>query len=59
MLMWGVTELIAAEARAGRVERLGELEDDLVWVMVRMLADDATARAERDAATGAPRSATT
>ena len=59
MLMWGVTELIAAEARAGRVERLGELEDDLVWVMVRMLADDASARAEREAATGAPRSATT
>jgi hypothetical protein len=54
-----VTELIAAEARAGRVERLGELEDDLVWVMVRMLADDATARAEREAATGAQRSATT
>jgi AcrR family transcriptional regulator len=49
MLLWGTTELIASEARAGRVERLGELEDELVWVMLRMLADDATARAERDA----------
>ena len=39
----GITDLVAEEVRAGRLERLGELEDELVRLAVRILADDATA----------------
>jgi AcrR family transcriptional regulator len=39
-----VTELISEEVRAGRVQRLTELEDELVFLTVLLLADEATAR---------------
>jgi AcrR family transcriptional regulator len=39
----GQTELVAAEVAAGRLDSLGSLEDELVRVIVRTLADDATA----------------
>jgi AcrR family transcriptional regulator len=39
-----VTELIAEEVRAQRVGRLTELEDELVFLTVMLLADEATAR---------------
>jgi hypothetical protein len=38
------TELIADEVRAGRLQRVGELEGELLEFIVRLLADDATAR---------------
>ncbi len=44
ILIVALTELIGAEVRAGRQARLLELEDDLVDLTVRLLADDATAR---------------
>jgi AcrR family transcriptional regulator len=37
------TELTAEQARAGRIDRLTELEDELVYLLVKLLADDATA----------------
>ena len=40
-----VTELIAEEVRAGRTKRLGELEDELVYLIATLLADEATAQA--------------
>jgi AcrR family transcriptional regulator len=43
MLVRAITELVAAEIRAGRTEHLGDLEDDLVFIAVKLLADDATA----------------
>jgi len=43
------TELVAREVRAGRLERLGELEDDLLDVEIKLLADDATAGKARKA----------
>jgi AcrR family transcriptional regulator len=39
----GQTELVAAEVAAGRLGAIGELEDELVRLVVRTLADDATA----------------
>jgi AcrR family transcriptional regulator len=42
-LVPGITEIIAEEVRAGRTGRLLELHDELVWLVVRTLADDATA----------------
>jgi hypothetical protein len=33
-----ITELIAEEVRAGRTDRLSELEDELVELMLRLLA---------------------
>ncbi|MEA2479558.1 MAG: hypothetical protein QOJ07_1480 [Thermoleophilaceae bacterium] len=44
LLVNSVTELVAEEVRAGRLDRLGELEDDVVFHVVKSLADDATAR---------------
>jgi AcrR family transcriptional regulator len=44
-LVPAITELIAEEVRAGRTHRLPELSGELVWLVVRTLADDATARA--------------
>jgi AcrR family transcriptional regulator len=44
LLVRAITELVAAEVRAGRTERLGELERDIVFVVVKLLADDHTAR---------------
>lgn len=43
MLVRAITETVAAEVRAGRTERLGDLEDDLIFIAVRLLADDTTA----------------
>ena len=37
MLVVAITELIAEEVRAGRTDRLTELEDDLAELMVRLL----------------------
>jgi hypothetical protein len=39
-----VTELIAEEVRAQHVDRLTEIEDELVFLTVMLLADEATAR---------------
>src|SRR4051794_8519790 len=44
VLVAGLTEVVADEVRAGRVDRLPELEDDLVHFVVTTLADAATAR---------------
>jgi AcrR family transcriptional regulator len=44
VLVLATTELVAEEVRAGRTARLAELEDDLVHLTVKLLADDATAR---------------
>jgi AcrR family transcriptional regulator len=43
VLVRAITEVVAAEVRAGRTERLGDLEDDLVFIAVKLLADDPTA----------------
>jgi AcrR family transcriptional regulator len=40
-----VTELVAEEVRAGRTARLASLEDDVVGLIVSLLADDPSARA--------------
>jgi hypothetical protein len=47
VLVLATTELIAAEVRAGRTAQLTELEDAIVFLTVKLLADDATARAQR------------
>jgi hypothetical protein len=39
----GTTGIVAREVAAGRLESLPELEDDLVKLVVTILADDATA----------------
>jgi AcrR family transcriptional regulator len=44
MLVASVTELVGEEVRAGRLDRIEELEDALVFQVVKALADDATAR---------------
>lgn len=44
ILVLAITELVAEEVRAGRVERLPELEDELTRFAIRLLADDATAQ---------------
>jgi AcrR family transcriptional regulator len=43
VLVLAITELVAEEVRAGRVERLGLLEDEVAGLAIRLLADDATA----------------
>ena len=43
LLVVATTELIAEEARAGPSDRLTELQDDLLFTMIKLLADDATA----------------
>jgi hypothetical protein len=47
MIVTATTEIVAREVRAGRVQRLGELEDELVYVIVKGLADEQTAEASR------------
>jgi AcrR family transcriptional regulator len=47
VLVLALTELVAEEVRAGRTQQLGELEDDLLQLAVRLLADDATAARAR------------
>lgn len=44
MIVLGVTELLADQVRRGRGDRLVELEDELMFWIVLMLADEATAR---------------
>jgi AcrR family transcriptional regulator len=44
MIVVTVTELIAEEVRAGRTDRLTHLEDELVYFVTLLLADEATAR---------------
>lgn len=44
MIVLGVTELLADQVRRGRGDRLVELEDELIFWIVLMLADEATAR---------------
>lgn len=43
VLVLAITELIAGEVRGGRIARLRGLEDDLVFLAMKLLADDATA----------------
>lgn len=43
MLVAATTELIAEEVRAGRVDRLTDLKDELFSTMVKLIADDETA----------------
>jgi AcrR family transcriptional regulator len=38
------TELVAEQVRHGRIDRLVELEEELLYLLVKLLADDATAR---------------
>ena len=45
VLVFSITELVADEIRAGRADRLTELEPKLASLVVRLLADDATAAA--------------
>jgi AcrR family transcriptional regulator len=44
-LVFAITELVADEIRAGRTDRLEALCPELLGLIVRLLADDATARA--------------
>jgi AcrR family transcriptional regulator len=45
VLVYAITELIADEVRAGRAAQLDGLRDEVFVLIVRLLADDATARA--------------
>jgi AcrR family transcriptional regulator len=45
VLVFSITELVADEIRAGRADRLSELGPELFELIVRLLADDDTARA--------------
>jgi AcrR family transcriptional regulator len=51
VLVLAITELVAEEVRAGRVDRLGEMEAGLSQLAIRLLADDATAARARRAGT--------
>jgi len=44
LLTVGITELLALEVRAGRLERIGGLHGELLELAVTLLADEATAR---------------
>lgn len=44
LLVRSITELVGAEVRAGRTKELERLEHELVFVAVKLLADDETAR---------------
>lgn len=43
MIVAAVTEIVAQETRAGRLGQLVELAEDLVYLIVKMLSDEATA----------------
>jgi AcrR family transcriptional regulator len=47
LIVLATTELVAGEARAGRLDRLATLEEELFGFMVRLLADDTTAERGR------------
>lgn len=38
-VVWAITELVAAEVAAGRTEELPVLEDEIVWLVERLLAE--------------------
>jgi AcrR family transcriptional regulator len=42
-LVFAITEIVSDEIRGGRADELPGLTDQLVWLIVRMLADEATA----------------
>lgn len=44
IMVLAITELVAEEVRAGRAEQLGWLEDEVVFLAVKLLGDDETAR---------------
>jgi AcrR family transcriptional regulator len=43
VLMYALIEMVAVEVRAGRTDRLTEIEDAAMFITVKLLADDATA----------------
>jgi len=43
MIVAGVTEIVADEVRGGRLAGLDALGNDLLYLVLRLLADDATA----------------
>lgn len=45
VIVHAITELVADRVRAGRADALMELEADIVYLIVLLLADEATARA--------------
>jgi hypothetical protein len=47
MLVAAITEIVAEEVRAGRIEQLERLSDEVAMLGIRLLADDATAAAVR------------
>jgi len=38
------TDLVGREVRAGRLDRLTDLEDDILYLLIKLLSDDATAQ---------------
>jgi AcrR family transcriptional regulator len=44
LIVRAITEIVAHEVRAGRLDDLTDLEDDLVFFIVKQLADDRTAQ---------------
>jgi AcrR family transcriptional regulator len=48
VLVFAITELVADEIRADRADRLSTLQPELFGLIVRLLADDPTARAVAD-----------
>jgi hypothetical protein len=44
VLVTSITEIVGQEVRAGRVAALHELEDELVFLIVKMLGDDGSLR---------------
>ena len=45
LLVSGVTDVLGEQIRAGRLEDIGALEDDVAFFVIKQLGDDATARA--------------
>jgi hypothetical protein len=43
LIVAGITEVVAEEVRAGRIGGLDALADALLYLVLRLLADDATA----------------
>lgn len=44
VLVSAITELVTEEVRAGRIDHLADLGDDIAFLAIRLLADDSTAR---------------
>jgi hypothetical protein len=42
-----ITELVAEEVRAGRTARLAELSDEVAYLAIKLLSDEATAENAR------------